>query len=156
MDKVEGAKTWGKDLIDNFVGGIKEKWEGLKQTVSNVAQSIKDRLGFSEPKLGPLSNFHTYAPDMMDLFAKGIRENEHVVTDQIEKSFDFGQRTIGFAQSAQGKSSAAMINGMLISRDAEPEKTYVAELYLDGQKVAESTYKPTKDIAKREGEPVLA
>lgn len=156
MDKVEGAKTWGKDLIDNFVGGIKEKWEGLKQTVSNVAQSIKDRLGFSEPKEGPLSNFHTYAPDMMDLFAKGIRENEHVVTDQIEKSFDFGQRTIGFAQSAQGKSSAAMINGMLISRDTEPEKTYVAELYLDGQKVAESTYKPTKDIAKREGEPVIA
>lgn len=156
MDKVNSAKTWGKDLISNFIGGIKEKWEGLKQTVSNVAQSVKDFLGFSEPKLGPLSNFHTYAPDMMDLFAKGIRENEHVVTDQIEKSFDFGQRTIGFAQSAQGKSSAAMINGMLISRDAEPEKTYVAELYLDGQKVAESTYKPTKDIARREGEPVLA
>lgn len=156
MDKVNSAKTWGKDLISNFIGGIKEKWQSLKQTVSNVAQSVKDFLGFSEPKLGPLSNFHTYAPDMMDLFAKGIRDNEHVVTDQIEKSFDFGQRTIGFAQSAQGKSSAAMINGMLISRDAEPEKTYVAELYLDGQKVAESTYKPTKNIAKREGEPVLA
>ena len=156
MDKVNSAKTWGKDLISNFIGGIKEKWQSLKQTVSNVAQSVKDFLGFSEPKLGPLSNFHTYAPDMMDLFAKGIRENEHVVTDQIEKSFDFGQRTIGFAQSAQGKSSAAMINGILISRDAEPEKTYVAELYLDGQKVAESTYKPTKNIAKREGEPVLA
>ena len=156
MDKVNSAKTWGKDLISNFIGGIKEKWESLKQTVSNVAQSVKDFLGFSEPKLGPLSNFHTYAPDMMDLFAKGIRDNEHVVTDQIEKSFDFGQRTIGFAQSAQGKSSAAMINGMLISRDAEPEKTYVAELHLDGQKVAESTYKPTKNIAKREGEPVLA
>lgn len=154
--KLAEAKTWGKDLIDNFISGIKQKWENLKQTVSNVAQSVKDFLGFSEPKLGPLSNFHTYAPDMMDLFAKGIRDNEHVVTDQIEKSFDFGQRTIGFAQSAQGKSSAAMINGMLISRDAEPEKTYVAELYLDGQKVAESTYKPTKNIAKREGEPVLA
>lgn len=152
----KSALTWGSDMIDNFVSGIKQKWENLKKTVSDAAQTVKDFLGFSEPKEGPLSNFHTYAPDMMDLFAKGIRENEHVVTDQIEKSFDFGQRTIGFAQSAQGKSSAAMINGMLISRDAEPEKIYVAELYLDGQKVAESTYKPTKDIAKREGEPVLA
>ena len=152
---IAGAKTWGKDLIDNFIGGIKEKWENLKQTVSNVAQSVKDFLGFSEPKMGPLSNFHTYAPDMMDLFAQGIRDNEHVVTDQIAKSFDFGQRTIDFASSAQGKSSAAMIHGMMLSDQSEP-KNYVAELYLDGEKVAESTYKPTKKIQKREGEPALA
>lgn len=155
MDKVEGAKTWGKDLIDNFVGGIKEKWEQLKQTVSDVAQSIADRIGFSEPKIGPLSNFHTYAPDMMDLFAKGIRDNEHVVTGQIERSFDFGQRVIGFAESAQGKSSAAMINGMMLSEQSE-SKTYVAELYVDGEKVAESTYQPMKKIQQREGAVVLA
>lgn len=153
--KLEEAKTWGKDLIDNFINGIKQKWNNLKQTVSDVAQSVKDFLGFSEPKMGPLSNFHTYAPDMMQLFAQGIRDNEHVVTDQIAKSFDFGQRTIDFASSAQGKSSAAMIHGMMISDQSEP-KSYVAELYLDGEKVAESTYKPTKKIQKREGEPALA
>ena len=33
---------------------------------------------------------------MMDLFAKGIRDNENVITDQIEKSFDFGERTMKF------------------------------------------------------------
>jgi hypothetical protein len=93
-EKVEGAKTWGKDLISNFISGLKQKWENLKRTVSDIAQSIKDRLGFSEPKLGPLSNFHTYAPDMMDLFIKGIKENEKKLTDQIEKTFDFGERTI--------------------------------------------------------------
>ena len=101
-DKVDSAKTWGKDLIDNFINGIKEKWEKLKQTVSNVAQSVKDFLGFSEPKKGPLSNFHTYAPDMMDLFAKGIRDNENVITDQIEKSFDFGERTVKFGAEYGG------------------------------------------------------
>ena len=73
--KVEEAKKWGKDIIDNFVNGIKEKWDHLKKTVKEVAQSVKDFLGFSEPKEGPLSNFHTYAPDMMDLFAQGIRSN---------------------------------------------------------------------------------
>jgi phage-related protein len=153
--KVAEAKTWGKDLIENFIDGIIEKWEDLKTTVSDVAQSVKDFIGFSEPKLGPLSNFHTYAPDMMQLFAQGIRDNEHVITDQIAKSFDFGQRTIDFASSAQGKSSAAMIHGMMLSDQSEP-KNYVAELYLDGEKVAESTYKPTKKIQKREGEPALA
>ena len=87
-DVKERAFTWGKDLISNFISGLKQKWENLKKTVSNIAQSIKDRLGFSEPKLGPLSNFHTYAPDMMDLFAKGIRDNEDVVINQVKKSFD--------------------------------------------------------------------
>lgn len=87
------SQKWGRDLIDNFINGILEKWEHLKQTVKNVAQSVKDYLGFSEPEKGPLSNFHTYAPDMMDLFAKGIRDNENVVTDQIAKSFDFGNIT---------------------------------------------------------------
>ena len=91
--KVQDAKNWGRDIIQNFINGIKEKWEHLKQTVSNVAQTVKDFLGFSEPEKGPLSNFHTYAPDMMDLFAKGIRDNENVVTDQIAKSFDFGNIT---------------------------------------------------------------
>ena len=94
--KVKEAKTWGKDMIQNFIDGITAKWQALRNKVSSVAQTVKNYLGFSEPKLGPLSNFHTYAPDMMDLFAKGIRDNENVITDQIEKSFDFGERTMKF------------------------------------------------------------
>ena len=88
------ALQWGKDLIQNFIDGIKEKFNALKQTVTNIAQTVKNVIGFSEPKEGPLSDFHTYAPDMMDLFIKGIRDNEKKLTDQIEKTFDFGERTI--------------------------------------------------------------
>ena len=84
-------KQWGKDLIDNFVGGITQKWEDLKSSVRGVAQTVKDLLGFSEPKEGPLANFHTFAPDMMMLFAKGIRDNEYLVEDQLKKSLDFSQ-----------------------------------------------------------------
>lgn len=75
MEKVEAAKTWGRDMIQNFINGIKEKWEHLKSTVTDLASTIKSLLGFSEPEAGPLSNFHTFAPDMMMLFAKGIRDN---------------------------------------------------------------------------------
>lgn len=90
MEKVNAAKQWGKDLIQNFIDGIKAKFQALKDGVKRVAQTVKDFLGFSEPEKGPLSNFHTYAPDMMQLFAKGIKDNEHLITDQIGKSFDFG------------------------------------------------------------------
>lgn len=89
--KVDDAKTWGKDLIQNFIDGLKQKWQNLKNTVSDIAGSIKDFLGFSEPKLGPLSNFHTYAPDMMDLFINGIRDNESKLKSQIADTFSVRQ-----------------------------------------------------------------
>lgn len=91
MEKVQQAKQWGADLIQNFVGGITSRMSGLMGTVRSIGQGIKNMLGFSEPKEGPLSDFHTYAPDMMQLFAKGIRDNEHLITDQIQRSFSLGQ-----------------------------------------------------------------
>lgn len=83
MEKVEAAKTWGKDMIQNFINGIKEKWEHLKSTVTDLASTIKSLLGFSEPEEGPLSNFHTFAPDMMMLFSQGIRDNLGLVTNAM-------------------------------------------------------------------------
>ena len=89
-EKIEQAKQWGADLIQNFVGGITSRMSGLMGTVRSIGQGIKNMLGFSEPKEGPLSDFHTYAPDMMQLFAKGIRDNERLITDQIQRSFSLG------------------------------------------------------------------
>ena len=83
------ALTWGKDLIENFINGLLAKWEKLKSTVKNIAQSIKDFIGFSEPKKGPLSNFHTYAPDMMDLFMEGINDNKNKLLNTVSDAFDF-------------------------------------------------------------------
>lgn len=99
---IDGARDWGRDMIDNFVSGIQEMWGNLVSTVSNTAQKVRDILGFSEPKKGPLSNFHTYAPDMMKLFAKGIKENEWLVLSQIQKSFDFGEQTISAGYNVKG------------------------------------------------------
>lgn len=82
------ALNWGRDLINNFINGIKQMWENAKHAVSNFAGMIKRFLGFSEPEDGPLSNFHTYAPDMMKLFAKGILDNEQLVSNAINRAFD--------------------------------------------------------------------
>ena len=100
MEKVQQAKQWGADLIQNFVGGITSRMSGLMGTVKSIGQGIKNMLGFSEPKEGPLSDFHTYAPDMMQLFAKGIRDNEHLISDQIQRSFSLGPAFAGAAAPA--------------------------------------------------------
>lgn len=74
FDVIDGAKNWGKDLIDNFVGGITSMIGKVKDSVRNVANTVKDFLGFSEPKEGPLSNFHTFMPDMIKLMSEGLEQ----------------------------------------------------------------------------------
>lgn len=69
------ALTWGADMIQSFIDGIKSKVSDLTGELEATAEEIAAFLGFSEPEKGPLSNFHTFAPDMMDLFAKGIKDN---------------------------------------------------------------------------------
>lgn len=81
---IDKAKTWGKDLIDNFVGGIKDKISAVSDAVGNIAKTVKDFLGFSEPDKGPLSNFHTFMPDMIDLMTKGIDQNMYKVQSSMD------------------------------------------------------------------------
>lgn len=70
------ALTWGKDIILSIVEGIKSCINLVGDAASEVAGKIKSFLGFSEPEEGPLSNFHTYMPDMIDLMNEGIRKGK--------------------------------------------------------------------------------
>jgi len=74
---VSNAFSWGKDIIGNLISGITSKISNLVSSVKNVASTIWDYLHFSEPEKGPLSDFHTYMPDMIDLLGKGITDNLH-------------------------------------------------------------------------------
>lgn len=94
---IQKAKKWGTDLIENFIGGIKSKIGAVKDAVGNVANTVKDFLGFSEPDEGPLSNFHTFAPDMIDLFTQGINDNLSRVQSA---SYDFASAMV--PEQAQG------------------------------------------------------
>jgi tape measure domain-containing protein len=77
------AVQWGKDIIDSIVNGIKSAVSKVGEAVSGVASKIKGFLGFSEPDEGPLSDFHTYMTDMIDLMTKGISAGKAKVRDAI-------------------------------------------------------------------------
>lgn len=81
---VSSAATWGRDIIQNLIDGITGMIDKVKETVGKVAQTIKDFLGFSEPEKGPLSNFHTYMPDMIDLMNKGIKDNLYKIDNSMQ------------------------------------------------------------------------
>ena len=133
------ATSWGGDLIQKYIDGIKEKWNHLKQTVGQVASSIKKYLGFSEPEEGPLSDFHTYAPDMMDLYAKGIKDN----IGEVEGSVTDVARTVAGAFTADVGYNLPDIAGyaadLTASMTAQASTEIIIPLTLNGREIARAS-----------------
>lgn len=67
------ALHWGRDIIDGIADGIRGAIGKVTSAVKGVADKIRSFLHFSEPDVGPLSDFHTYMPDMMSGLAGGIK-----------------------------------------------------------------------------------
>lgn len=80
----EQALQWGADIIQGIVDGITGAIGKVGEAVSGVASKIKSFLGFSKPDDGPLSDFDTYMPDMIDLMAKGITAGREKVKGALE------------------------------------------------------------------------
>ena len=83
MNLINSASEWGSHLIQNFIDGIIAKWEALKQTVANVAQTVKDFLGFTEPKKGPMSSFNDWPIHMMENYSHGIENAKYLVKNAV-------------------------------------------------------------------------
>ena len=127
----QSALNWGRDLVNNFINGIKDMWENAKRTVSDFAGMIKDFLGFSEPKKGPLSDFHTYAPDMVKLFAQGLKDNQRLVANQLAQTFALPEPGAGSAGAgAQAGGGATTVTTPL---EGAQRATFAPVLVLDGQ-----------------------
>ncbi len=80
------ALQWGKDIVDGIAKGIKAAASAVGDAVEGVAQNIREFLHFSEPDKGPLSDFHTYMPDMMQLLVYGITSNLGIVANAANKT----------------------------------------------------------------------
>lgn len=159
---IDDALEWGGDLIQNFVDGILGGIEWVKGAVTNVADSVREFLGFSEPEKGPLSNFHTYAPDMMQLFAQGITDNAGLIEDSFNKALDFkrnmdfGTARVGFESSVMGAPIAAAVNAIssMVSSISDRPTTYQL-VTPDGKVLAEYMADPLVDHMNANGTPIV-
>lgn len=77
------ALGWGRDIIDGLVSGIRNAIGSVTQVMSDVASAIADFIHFSEPDKGPLSNFHTFMPDMMRQMVQGIQSGIPKISDAM-------------------------------------------------------------------------
>lgn len=66
--------SWGSDMINSLIDGIKSKISAVGDAISGVASTISSYIHFSEPDKGPLSNASSFMPDFMKLLSQGIMQ----------------------------------------------------------------------------------
>lgn len=113
---VLGFKTFGSDLVNNFKEGISSRINSVKESVNKVGKAVKERLHFSEPDVGPLADFNSWMPDMMNQMAQQIAAGipgvagavQNVASTMAEgfQTVDYSQQLNGINQSVQGLATA--------------------------------------------------
>lgn len=120
-----GAYGWGKDLIGSFMNGLREKLPQLKETISDVAQNVKRFIHFSKPDEGPLADFDSYAPDMMALYASGIRENAWLVSSALNSALEIPSASV---INTQGQTFTQPIQAGTHSNDDAKNMTVILQI----------------------------
>ena len=70
------ALTWGRHMIEGFIDGIKSAVGKLQDAVKGVAQGIRNFLGFSIPKKGPLHVYMEWMPHMLQGMTASLNANK--------------------------------------------------------------------------------
>lgn len=111
-DFIDGARQWGVDLVENFISGVKEKWNEWVTTWENFGGVIYDLLHHSHPDKGLLKDDYTWMPDMMQSFSEGIRQNIPLVANQAEALTDTLKSTINMPDISSGALEALRLQSI--------------------------------------------
>lgn len=84
QEKINEAKQWGKDLIQNFIDGIMAKFSAIGDAFTSIGDLAHKILGHSTPEEGPMKDDDKWMPDFMDNLANGINENKYKVVNAID------------------------------------------------------------------------
>jgi hypothetical protein len=118
-----------------MAAGINAATSAVTSAVTGMAQSIWSRLHFSEPEVGPLSDFESYAPDMVETFARGISDALPVLNEQLD--IMSGDISRSFMPTMDGIEREASVN--LTASGSMADMTIVVPLTLDGREIARAT-----------------
>ncbi|WP_295218406.1 phage tail tape measure protein [Ruminococcus sp.] len=113
------AWNWGADIISGIIDGIKSMISNLADTVTGVADTIRDFLHFSVPDKGPLTDYESWMPDFMKGLAEGINKSKKYVEKavggvaqamQLTMDSDLNYSLNGISGAALNSSSGGTVN----------------------------------------------
>lgn len=103
------ALQWGRDFIQGFVDGIRSMISSVIDAVKGIANTVADWLHFSRPEKGPLREYESWMPDMIDGMVSGIKANEYKLSNAV------GSMASGVAGASTGTLNATYnmtVNGV--------------------------------------------
>lgn len=75
--------TWGRDMIQGFANGINSMKQLLTNKVNEVARIISGKLHFSRPDEGPLRDYETWMPDMIQGMSDSLLKSAPVLDSAV-------------------------------------------------------------------------
>lgn len=79
------AVEWGKDMIQGFIDGIKSMFSSIGNAVSSIGDKIKSFLHFSRPDEGPLRDYESWMPDMIEGLSKTLTKSAPMLYNTTKK-----------------------------------------------------------------------
>lgn len=156
-DVIGSAKNWGRNLIQNFIDGIKAMIGKVKDAVSNVADTVADFLGFHSPaKKGPGAEADKWMPNLMGMLANGIQDNIYEVSAAV--SMTAGSIERGIQPNTDDMASAvgsAVLQSMQMAGNNQGQESGDIILQIDGITVGRILGPIIDREKERIGEPVI-
>ena len=103
------ALQWGRDFIQGFVDGIRSMISSVINAVKGIANTVAEWLHFSRPEKGPLREYESWMPDMINGMVSGIKANEYKLSNAV------GSMASGVAGASAGTLNATYnmtVNGV--------------------------------------------
>lgn len=76
--------NWGVDMVQGIANGIRGAIRYVTDAVSGVANKIKSFLHFSRPDEGPLAEYESWMPDMVEGLSDSLRKASPELINQTE------------------------------------------------------------------------
>lgn len=76
--------NWGVDMVQGIANGIRGAIRYVTDAVSGVADKIKSFLHFSRPDEGPLAEYESWMPDMVEGLSDSLRKASPELINQTE------------------------------------------------------------------------
>ena len=109
--------NWGVDMVKGIANGIRNAIGYVTSAVSAVADKIKSFLHFSRPDEGPLAEYESWMPDMVEGLSDSLRKASPELINQTEAL-------------ANGMSDAFNVNGG-VSVSGGKSYDYMVEAFKD-------------------------
>ncbi|MCI7301833.1 MAG: hypothetical protein SOR93_03490 [Clostridiales Family XIII bacterium] len=136
------AFKWGSDFIDGLKDGIMSGVRHIINAIKGIADQIRSLLHFSRPDEGPLRDYETWMPDMMEGLAQGIYDNINKIKAAAGAVSGTINSTINETMPEMVSAAAVTYSGEIVIKGGD--------VIMDGRKVGQMLEKRVS-LSQRQG-----